>query len=109
VEPACYALLENHDWPGNVRQLRNVIESAVVMVTRPLLQPSDLRLGDVRKPSAGGETFTVPEGLTLADLEKEALGQLLRRHEGNRTLVADKLGISRRTIQRKIKEFDLPF
>ena len=92
-----------------VGDVEDVIESAVVMVTRPLLQPSDLRLGDVRKPSAGGETFTVPEGLTLADLEKEALGQLLRRHEGNRTLVADKLGISRRTIQRKIKEFDLPF
>jgi DNA-binding NtrC family response regulator len=109
VDPACYALLERFDWPGNVRQLRNVIESAVVMATKPTLQPSDLRLVDIRKPAAAAEPLTVPEGLTMADLEKEILSQLLRRHEGNRTLVADKLGIGRRTIQRKIKEYNLPF
>ena len=53
--------------------------------------------------------FAVPDGKTLADLEREILSQLLSRYDGNRTLTAEKLGISRRTIQRKIKEHNLPF
>jgi len=53
--------------------------------------------------------FCVPEGKSLTDLEREILSQLLSRYEGNRTLVAEKLGISRRTIQREIKEHNLPY
>ena len=107
VDPECYDALEAFDWPGNVRQLRNVIESSVIMAPKTTLHVEDLRLTEIGRKEDG--TFIVPDDLTLDDLEKEILLQLLSRYEGNRTLVAEKLGISRRTIQRKVKDYNLPF
>ena len=108
VEAACYAKLEAFEWPGNVRELRNVIESAVIMASGPVLRAEDIKLG--REPAPPScRTLEIPRGTTLADLEKEALLQALRRNEGNRQLTADELGISTRTIQRKIMEYNLPF
>jgi DNA-binding NtrC family response regulator len=107
VDPRCYALLESQEWPGNVRQLRNVIEASVIMAAGPMLMPSDLRLKDQGKP--GRAAFTVPDDMSMQDIEKEVLLQLLGRYDGNRTLVAEKLGVSRRTIQRKISDYNLPF
>ena len=107
VRPGCYERLAEHDWPGNVRELRNVIHASVVMARRPELQAEDLRIED--PPRHRDADLVIPDGMTLADLEKETLIQLLQRNDGNRTLVADKLGIARRTIQRKIKDYDLPF
>ena len=108
VEPGYYNALMQHDWPGNVRQLRNIVESSVIMATESELKASMLRIGN----GGGGKSdqaFMVPEGMTLDAIEKEVLVQSLRRYDGNRTLTAEKLGISRRTIQRKIKDHDLPF
>lgn len=107
VEPSFYEQLEAFDWPGNVRQLQNVIESSVIMAREPLLKIPLLGVETDRKRDESG--FVVPEGMTFPELEKEILSQLLSRYEGNRTLTADKLAISRRTIQRKIKEHNLPF
>jgi DNA-binding NtrC family response regulator len=107
IEPSAYERLERHDWPGNVRELRNVVESAVIMAIGLTLRAEDIRLG--RGEVAGRNTLVVPDGTTLAHLEREALLQSLRRHAGNRQLTADELGISTRTIQRKIRDYDLPF
>jgi DNA-binding NtrC family response regulator len=107
VEPSCYERLEQYEWPGNVRELRNVVESAVIMAMGPTLRADDLKLG--RGDVASRNGLVVPDGMTLANLEREALLQVLRRHAGNRQLTADELGISTRTIQRKIREYDLPF
>jgi DNA-binding NtrC family response regulator len=111
ILPGFYEALEQYDWPGNARQLRNVIESAVIMATRNALGPDDL----VLKSGRAAAGAVAPNGLTLADtmtfaeMEKQILVEMLKRHEGNRTLVADKLGISRRTIQRKVQEYGLPY
>jgi DNA-binding NtrC family response regulator len=109
IDPACMALLEKYDWPGNVRQLRNAIEAGVVMARGSVLTAADIRLEAIEGSTVRGEGFVVPEGMNYAQLEKEILQQLLQRHHGNRTLVADQLQVSRRTIQRKIKEYQLPF
>jgi len=109
VEPAVYTLLERQPWPGNVRQLRNVIESSVVMLRTHTLTAADLDLPDAGRAPAGTPAFEIPPHLTWAELEREALRQALQRNDGNRTLTADQLGLSRRTIQRKIKEHALPF
>jgi len=105
VEPAFYSRLKQYDWPGNVRQLRNVVESAVVLSRKPVLGGEDARIDS----AAGRPVNEIPSDMSLADIEKTALLQALERCKGNRTLAAEKLGISRRTIQRKIKEFQLPF
>jgi len=102
-----YAKLERHDWPGNIRELRNVVESAVIMARGAVLQAEDLRTERVSPP--GRQEAVFPARMTLAGIEKEALLQALRRHDGNRQLTADELGISTRTIQRKIREYDLPY
>lgn len=107
VEPAFFEGLERYDWPGNVRQLRNVVESSVLLATEPILRAKLLSFGTVRRKEAGGMDF--PDEMTLESLEKQALSHYLGKYEGNRTLAADKLGVSRRTIQRKIKEHNLPF
>ena len=59
-------------------------------------------------PSAPG-AWTPPDGLTLDEIEKRTLEHVLRRTNGNRSLTAERLGISRRTIQRKIQDYNLPF
>lgn len=106
IEPEYYRRMEAYDWPGNVRQLRNVVESSVVMASGPVLTAQDARLDEAPKPATAP---AVPDGMTLADLEKSVLLETMRKYEGNRTLSAEKLGISRRTIQRKIKDYGLPF
>lgn len=107
VDAAVYEALEKHEWPGNVRQLRNVIESAVVLTSGTTLSLGDIQLGDL--PARSDSEFSVPDGWTMEEMEKEILAQVLKRYDGNRTLAADKLGISRRTIQRKIQDYELPF
>ncbi len=108
VDPGCYTRLEGCDWPGNIRELRNVVEASVIMATGPVLRGSDLQMGR-SEISTPRQAMSIPPGMTLADLEKEALLQALRRNEGNRQMTADALGISTRTIQRKIRDYNLPF
>ena len=110
VRPDFYAALEAYDWPGNVRQLRNIVESAVLLSPGGVLSAESLALpGSARPiPAAAGE-LAVPESMTLEQIERAVLENRLRQNAGNRTLTADQLGLSRRTIQRKIKEHHLPF
>jgi DNA-binding NtrC family response regulator len=107
VGPDFYAALEDYTWPGNVRQLRNAIESSVILAREPRLIAASLRLGEARRDEEPQPS--VPTGRTLAEMERDILAQVLERNRGNRTLTAEQLGISRRTIQRKIREHNLPF
>ncbi len=111
VEPEWHARLEAYAWPGNIRELRNTVEAAVVTAPGEILLADRLRLGGpsapAPAPAAGG--WTAPEGMTLDQIEKKILEEALRRNGGNRSLTADQLGISRRTIQRKIQDYGLPF
>ena len=114
VRPDFYAALEAYDWPGNVRQLRNIVESAVLLSPGGLLSAASVALpnGPARFEAAASPangTLAIPDGLTLEQLERAVLERRLQQNSGNRTLTADQLGLSRRTIQRKIKEHNLPF
>ena len=108
VEPDWFARLETYAWPGNIRELRNAVEAAVVTAPGEVLEAARLRLeGPGAKPSTGG--WSVPAGMTLEQIEKQILEEALRRNGGNRSLTAEQLGLSRRTIQRKIQDYGLPF
>jgi len=113
VRPEFYAALEAFSWPGNVRQLRNVVESAVLLSPDGELDADSAALPDEKARAdpdgAAPQGLTFPQDMTLEQIERAALEEGLRRNNGNRTLTADQLGLSRRTIQRKIKEHNLPY
>src|SRR5215831_6723717 len=103
-----------YDWPGNVRELRTAIEHGVVMATGPKITLRDLpmavrqagrpKLSGGVSPQALGEK-TSP--LDLHETEKRLIAQALAATNGNVTVAAKKLGISRRTLHRKINEMNL--
>jgi len=113
VRPDFYAALEAYDWPGNVRQLRNIVESAVLLSPGGVLSADSVALpgGAPARPAAAAapSALAIPDGMTLEQLERAVLEAKLQQNAGNRTLTADQLGLSRRTIQRKIKEHNLPY
>jgi DNA-binding NtrC family response regulator len=101
--PDALDLLMAYRWPGNVRELRNVVEQMVVLSRSQRIGVRDLPV-HLREAGASGGTLQVPGG-TLEELEKRALLQALKESGGNRTHAAEKLGISRRTLHRKIAEY----
>ncbi len=107
IEPAAMALLTAYDWPGNVRQLENVLESAVVMA-RDRVITADLVDQEAPLPRArtNADTVQFVPGMTLADLEKRAILATLKATDGNKTQAARMLGIGVRTLYRKLKEYE---
>ena len=106
-----------YDWPGNVRELRTAIEHGVVMATGPKITLRDLPMAvrQAASPAAGlpggvsaAEAFGVKTSpLDLHQTEKKLIAQALAATNGNVTAAAKKLGISRRTLHRKINEMNL--
>lgn len=92
--------LESYDWPGNVRQLRNAIENMVVMARSKVLTLNDLPryLSDALPSNAKSDSY-------LQELERNAILTALEQFQGNRTRAAEHLGISVRTLQRKLKQW----
>jgi DNA-binding NtrC family response regulator len=101
--------LVKHPWPGNVRELRAAVERAVAFCRGDRIQAEDLP-EDVREPSAALLTpaptlnATTP---TVREAEQQLVVRALKEANGNRTLAAKKLGISRRTLHRKLHEYHL--
>jgi DNA-binding NtrC family response regulator len=97
--------LINHEWPGNVRQLRNCLESMLVLSEGPRLTLDDLprRLFLQRQPQC---RMRVPINTTIAQLERFAIEQALDHFQHDRTRAARALGISVRTLQRKLKQWN---
>jgi DNA-binding NtrC family response regulator len=107
--PRALELLEAFDWPGNVRQLENCLEQAVVLCQGDRIDHSDLSLGadsqadsEKERSGAGRE---LPPGLTLQELEQRYILQTLVRLGQNRTRAAAALGISLRGLQYKLKSY----
>jgi DNA-binding NtrC family response regulator len=97
--------LVTYDWPGNVRQLRNCMESMMVMADSQRLTLDDLPAMVRDNQTRPEASFEIPSGVTLEDLERAAISQALRRFDDNRTRAARSLGISVRTLQRKLKRW----
>ena len=101
--PDVLDLLTAYRWPGNVRELRNVVEQVVVLSRSSRIGVRDLPV-HIRDAEPSGGAGLVERG-SLADMEKQAILKALRDSGGNRTHAAEKLGISRRTLHRKIAEY----
>jgi DNA-binding NtrC family response regulator len=105
IDPRARAALLACDWPGNVRQLRNTIESAVVLARGPVVGPDDLPPGV--RGGTPGTSVSVTVGATIADAERDLIRATLAREGGNKSRAADILGIGRKTLHRKLQEYGL--
>ncbi len=105
VTPRAMELLLSYPWPGNVRQLENTIEQAVVLCEEDTVGVEMLSLGE---PTAARETDSfvrIRSGLPLRDVEQEYILRTLQETGGNRTRAARVLGISLRCLQYKLKAY----
>ncbi len=98
--------LMNHPWPGNVRELRTAIEHAVVLSRSERISLRDLP-PSVRGGLPAGDRWHPDKDLTVKDAEKQLMIRALKECDGNRTLAAKKIGMSRRTFHRKLRIYQL--
>jgi transcriptional regulator with PAS, ATPase and Fis domain len=106
LTPAALELLVGAEWPGNVRQLENCIEQAVVLSERDVIDVDVLPIGEATgKRAPETQKPGLPAGLTLRDLEQQYILQTLGGVSGNRTQAARLLGISLRCLQYKLKAY----
>jgi DNA-binding NtrC family response regulator len=103
-EPELMRLLEDYDWPGNVRQLRDCLRSMIALAKTDRLTAGDL-CTSARHNSDGADPPRLHHEKRLAELERMAMVEALEQHGGNRTCAAEALGISVRTLQRKLKKW----
>ncbi len=106
--PRAMDLLMRHGWPGNVRELENVVERAVIMARGDMISqaelPDTLRDLEAKKEQVG---IDLTPGRSLKEMEREMILRTLEEAGGNRTRSAEILGISRRTLQLKLKEYGI--
>jgi transcriptional regulator with PAS, ATPase and Fis domain len=106
IDDDLWRYFENYEWPGNIRQLRNCMESMVVLSDNGKLTIDDLpEMARNQRPEPRSKV-EFPSDYTLEDVEREVILQTLDRYEGNRTRAAKALQISVRTLQRRLKHWD---
>ena len=108
ISPEVMRRFQSYRWPGNVRELRNVLEQMMVLAEGEVLTERDLPDALADNNSAGMPAPSeIPTGLTMDELEKLAITKALDQCGGNRTHAANRLGISVRTLQRKLQQYKL--
>jgi DNA-binding NtrC family response regulator len=99
-------LLRLYGWPGNIRQLRNLMERLVVTVKETMIQPDHLP-EEIRAAARDRPTMTIGLGQSLEDIEREVIRRTLAEVTNHREKAARMLGISLRTLQYKIKQYGI--
>ena len=104
IAPEALAMLDTYDFPGNVRELENLVERAYAMGAREQITLADLPTltRSVATPGATATAGAIPQ---LADVEKELILRALAFYRDDKEAAAKALGISRRTIYRRLKEY----
>jgi transcriptional regulator with PAS, ATPase and Fis domain len=98
-------LLLGYHWPGNVRELENVIERAVALCEREIVGPEDLPPAMRERRNQDRLAAALAQGLTLEQLEREYIERVLEAEGGNKTRAAQRLGLDRKTLYRKLEEY----
>jgi len=110
IRPEAMDLLMRYDWPGNVRELEAAMESAVVLCRGDRITPRDLPLevrGEVAGAGGAEAKGLLAPAETVKDAEKQLIIRALKETNGNRTKAAIRIGMSRRTMHRKLHEYQL--
>lgn len=111
LSPAAHERLQNYSWPGNVRELRNCLERAAALSPSDMLEPAQFPFPPTKKDqqTVGPNQPNVPASvmtLSLEDVEREHILRVLADREGNRERAAAVLGISTRTLYRKLRDYE---
>jgi len=108
LSPEAASALSAHDWPGNIRELRNVLERALLAARTPVLDAGLLHLGKphlARSETDGGADY--PITATLEEVERRHIERVLKHHDGHVDRAAVALGMSRSTLYAKVKRYKL--
>ncbi len=113
LTPDAMKLLVRYNWPGNIRELENTIERAVLLAETPTITTTDLRLGELSTSSTTGEASPVvkipPTGIPLVDIERQAVVEALKMSNWVQKDAAELLSISPRVMNYKIKTLGIEF
>jgi DNA-binding NtrC family response regulator len=105
LRPATVTMLEQYQWPGNIRELRNAIERAMLLADGDWLEPEDFTT--LTRTVTASQFKLPPEGVNLDELERQLLVQALERAGGNQTQAAQLLGINRDQVRYRVEKFGL--
>ena len=105
--PEALELLARLPWPGNIRQLKNVVERAVLMAHGPRISRTDIEEAGALRLDAASSRSALPQGLTLEELERNAILAALEKHSGNLSLAAAELGITRQSLYRRMEKYGI--
>jgi DNA-binding NtrC family response regulator len=104
--PNAMLALKNYHWPGNIRELQNVVERAVALTTGNMVHLEDLP-DEIRRYHPEDDKIVLPVGVTMDEIERLAILQTLKKTHGDKELAARLLGIGLATLYRRLKEMDL--
>jgi DNA-binding NtrC family response regulator len=107
ISPEVMRHFQSYRWPGNVRELKNTLESMMVLAEGEVLTERDLPQQILDAAQSAATPREIPTGLTMEELERLAITKALDQFNGNRTHAANRLGISVRTLQRKLRQYEL--
>lgn len=103
LTPQALQLLKGHNWSGNIRELQNCIEKAVILSENELLGAADIEI----QPSKQKQPSTISPGATLEETEEQAIRAAMAKFGGNLSMVAKSLEISRPTLYAKLKKYNI--
>src|SRR5574339_210579 len=113
LSPDAQKLLMRYNWPGNIRELENSIERAVLLTEGPLLTSNDLRLGELSTSQPSGDASPVvkipPTGIALEEIERQAIVEALKMSNWVQKDAAELLAISPRVMNYKIKTLGIDY
>ena len=107
IADSVYTKLENYQWPGNIRELENIIERAVILAKSDTITDNEIPLGVYENENTPIQSVTINENSSLLEIEKETILSKLEINKWNKVDTARALGISTTTLWRKINKFEL--
>jgi len=107
IETAAFDRLAAYNWPGNIRELRNTIRTALAICENSVIRLSDLP-GEITHPGRQSAALGGEQDVSLEHAEREALLRVIEKNDWVMSHVATQLGISRNTLYRKIKRHGIP-
>ncbi len=107
ISPEAMQILVNYHWPGNVREVQNIVERACALAKGTALEAADIHLDTRHAKTAAGTSGFLPDGMTLEQWEDAMVQEALRRATGNKSQAARLLGISRNALRYRLSKIGI--